>query len=94
MANLERDEIEAGLLRKGFAEAPGDHKYFKLYVDGKYTGIQTKVSRGKKYKTLGDDLISVMARQLKLTKGQFLDLIRCPLSRDAYLALLEQAGQL
>jgi hypothetical protein len=35
-----------------------------------------------------------MARQCSLTKKQFLDLLDCPLSREEYEKLLEQAGKL
>lgn len=56
MPPLDRDDVEAGLKKKGFTEEDGDHRFYKLNVGDKYTGIFTKTSRGKKYKTLGDDL--------------------------------------
>jgi len=35
-----------------------------------------------------------MARQVSLTKKQFLDLVDCPLSREDYEKLLKAAGNL
>jgi hypothetical protein len=94
MPSLERDDVETSLKKKGFLEEDGDHRFYKLMVEGKYTGIMTKTSRGKKYKTLSDDLVSLMARQLKLTKKQFVDLVNCPLTLDEYVALLRRSGEL
>lgn len=95
MPSLERDDIEAGLKKKGFVEADTgrDHRFYKLYVAGKYTGIQTKTSRGTKYKTISTGLVAHMARELKLTSKQFQDLIRCPLSFEGYVELLGQSGE-
>jgi len=94
MPSLKRDDVEASLRQKGFEEAPGDHRFFKLMVDGKYTGLFTKTSRGKKYKTLGDELVGRMARQVKLTKAEFCKLVDCSLSGDEYRALLEGRDEL
>ena len=35
-------------------------------------------------KVIPDNLISQMAKQCKLTKQQFVNLVDCPLSRDQY----------
>jgi predicted RNA binding protein YcfA (HicA-like mRNA interferase family) len=94
MPPLERDEVEAGLKKKGFAEEDGDHRFYKLKVGERYTGIFTKTSRGKKYKTLGDDLVSAMAKQIKLTRKEFIDLVSCPMSHEQYLALLKERDEL
>jgi len=42
--------------------------------------------------TLCAKLISLMARQLHLTKNQFLDLIDCPLDEEGYRAILRKSG--
>lgn len=58
MPSLKRDEVEAGLSKRGFIEETGkDHRYFRLLHDGKATGIYTKTSRGTGYKALGDGLV-------------------------------------
>jgi hypothetical protein len=90
---LDRTDIEAGLKKKGFVEEDRDHRFYALVVEGHYTGIMTKTSKGTGHKTLGDNLVGLMARQLKLTKKQFVDLVTCPLSLDDYVALLKQTGE-
>lgn len=92
MASVDLDEVVRALAKKGFQEEPGgDHRYFRLFVEGRKTGLFTKVSRGgKKYKTLGDNLIAQMARQLKLTKAQFLDLIKCTIDGQGYVAIVTE----
>lgn len=94
MASLERDIVESGLTEKGFVREDRDHRFYFLYVDGKYTGIYTKTSRGKGYKTLGNDLVSAMAKQVKLSKPQFVELVSCTLSREEYLNLLREQDAL
>lgn len=91
---LDRADIEAALTKKGFTERPdGDHRYYRLFVDGKYTGILTKTSRGSKYKTLSDGLVAAMAKQLGLTNKQFRELVECTMSGDAYLATVRASGR-
>jgi len=82
-------DIDAALQRKGFRCDPsGDHvRYF--FGD---THVNTKMSHGMGGSSLGDDLLSRMARQLRLTKKQFLALIDCPLDESGYRAILEEHG--
>jgi predicted RNA binding protein YcfA (HicA-like mRNA interferase family) len=78
-------EIDAALNKKGFRrETDGDHVCYSL-TDSK---IQTKVSHGAMGDTIGTNLMSRMARQLHLTKTQFLDLIDCTLNEDGYREIL------
>ncbi len=78
-----RKDVESGLLAKGFQQADSHHHYF-IYHDlaGKKTPVKTKTSHAGK--DLDDNLLALMARQIRLTKKQFLDLVDCPLTRDAY----------
>lgn len=95
MPSLKRDDVESSLSKKGFTEqAGGDHRYFRLFYDGKNTGIYTKTSRGTGYKSLGDGLVSSMAKQLKLPTRDFVRLIDCSMSREEYLALLAEKDEL
>ncbi len=94
MPSLPRDDVEASLKKKGFNQEEGDHRFYKLIVGGKYTGICTKTSRGKEYKSLGDNLVSQMARQLRLTTKEFVSLVDCTLSGPAYVELLREHGEL
>jgi len=41
-------------------------------------------------KDLGDSLIAQMSRQIGLSKGKFLDLVDCPLSREQYDSILKE----
>src|SRR4051794_18209364 len=83
-------DVMAGLERKGFAKKENDHTFFHLWVDDKKTRVYTKVSHGEK--EIPDNLLGAMARQLNLNKKQFLELVDCPLTREAYVASLRTAG--
>jgi len=81
----DRDNIVDSLVRKGFKKDGGDHEYFIYYnKQGKKTMKKTKVSRGSSYKTIGDKLLSKMAKQVGLTNPLFLKFVDCSLDRDAY----------
>ena len=82
------------LKKKGFVEftkKSDDHKYLELYHNGKYV-LHTKVSHNGD--DIRDSLIRAMAFQCKLTKVQFVDLAKCPLSEKEYFDLLERQGAL
>jgi hypothetical protein len=83
-------DITAGLTKKGFVTRPGDHIFFHLLVDGRKTIVNTKISRGAK--EVDDRLLGVMARQVRLNRRQFLDLIDCPLAFDDYVRILRASG--
>ena len=83
-------DVMAGLTKKGFIKKENDHTFFHLWVAGKKTRIYTKVSHGEK--EIADNLLGAMARQLNLNKKQFLELVDCPLTLDAYVASLRAAG--
>ncbi|MDI9349347.1 MAG: hypothetical protein QM537_05035 [Candidatus Symbiobacter sp.] len=84
-------KTETGLLNKGFVRSDNDHHYFRYYtIDGRKTDILTKTSHGGK--DIQDDILSLMARQCKLSRKEFLDLIDCPLSREQYEKILTDKG--
>jgi len=91
MATLEAKEIQSALERKGFQKKGGDHIFLVYHrlADNKKTRVRTKMSHGKK--TIGSALIGLMARQCKVTKSNFTNLVNCPLSREEYESLLVQA---
>lgn len=80
-----RDIIQS-LSKKGFDKAKTDHIWFTFKYNGKKTSIRTKVSHG--IQEYGDDLLSKMSGQLRLTKKVLLKFIDCPLSRDDYTSLM------
>ena len=84
-------DIDSALTRKGFEKTKdGDHYRYYLYdQQNGATLAQTKMSHGALRKTIGAPLLSQMARQLRLTKSQFLDLIDCTLDEDGYRNLLK-----
>ncbi len=87
--------IEAALTAKGFEPIEGDHHFF-VYVtkEGKRTRARTKTSHTSKMKDVPDILLSRMAGQCKLTKQQFLELVDCPMTREAYEKSLAERGEL
>ena len=76
----------ASLKKKGFCEAPGDHKFLQYFYNGKLV-LSTKISHGASH-DLGLALIIKMATQCKLDKNEFIDPINCPLSAEDYLKKL------
>lgn len=84
---MQRDKakVESALRAKGFRDSPGDHNYFVFFTqDGRKAATRTKTSFTPKAKALGDPLLAAMARQCHLSKAEFLQLVDCPLSREAY----------
>ena len=79
-------EIDSALCKKGFRrETDGKHVLYFL-VDS--AGIRTMISHGDMGETIGDNLISRMSRQIRLTKTQFLDFIDCIISEEDYRTIL------
>ena len=83
-------DVIAGLERKGFRGKENDHTFLHLWVNGKKTAIYTKVSHGEK--EIGDKLLGMMARQVKLPRRQFLELVDCPLKTEEYVRILRRDG--
>jgi hypothetical protein len=80
-------DVDAALRKKGFrCNAKGDHLFY--YFSG--ASITTKMSHGMMSSSLSADLISRMARQLHLTKKQFLELIDCTLTEEQYRNILSE----
>ena len=85
-------EIRAVLPKKGFKKAENDHTYFFLHVDGKKTGVHTKVSHGSL--EYGNSLLSLMAKRLCLTNGQLDKLLGCKIEGPEYVGILRSGGHL
>jgi predicted RNA binding protein YcfA (HicA-like mRNA interferase family) len=85
-------DVAANLERKGFVPDEGDHTFYRLFVNGKNTGIRTKISHGEK--EIHDGLLSQMAKQIRLAKKEFLELVDCPMTESRYLQLLRERGHL
>ena len=85
-------KVAANLTSKGFTTLESDHTFYRLFVDGKNTGIRTKISHGEK--EIHDGLLAQMAKQTKLIKKEFLELVDCPLTFERYLELLRNRDHL
>ena len=94
MAVRGKREVETGLKRKGFRQDDGDHHwYFYWTAEGKKTTVRTKTSHGST-KDLGDGLLKEMARQVRVTKLQFLELVDCAMTREEFEGALMDGGHL
>jgi len=84
--------VEQGLLNKGFQLSNSHHRFFVYYTQsGSKTAVRTRTSQGGT--ELDDYLLGQMAKQCKLSKSDFLQLVDCPLSQDAYESRLSSAGE-
>jgi len=80
--------IRVSLLKKGFVEVNNHHHFFWLEINGKRTTVHTYFSNGEQ--ECGDWHQGQMAKQLKLCRKEFDDLINCPLKRETYIGLLKE----
>jgi predicted RNA binding protein YcfA (HicA-like mRNA interferase family) len=84
-------QVRAALLRKGFTEKGKRHErlvYTRL--DGTKTSIRTETSHGER--ELHDGLLAEMAKQVKLSRTQFDELVECPMDRARYEQVVENTG--
>lgn len=94
MANFKNKEVTSSLVKKGFKLSKGHgnkHIYYELYnEDDKKTGINTHVSKNQQ--DINNHLISCMANDMKLSREQFIDFVRCHISDKDYLDILRLKG--
>lgn len=85
----DKRKVEEALLKKGFEDKEGDHHFFIYHtLQGKKSSIRTKTSHTPKMKEISDGILAQMAKQCRLNKQDFMNLIDCPLSREQYEARL------
>lgn len=65
---------------------------YLLYYGGKKTSVRTRLSHGAK--EYSDNLLAQMAKQVKLDRSQFDDLIDCPLTGEEYIRHLVAKGHI
>jgi len=85
-------EVKKALKLKGFREEERDHWYYFFYHDGKKTDIYTKISHNER--DISRPLCSAMARQMRLSGGQFEEFVNCDLTGEEYLKHLTDARHL
>lgn len=82
-----RVDVQKGLLNKGFRSREGDHHYYNYFnTQGKKTTVFTKTSHS--HTEISTELISLMAKQCRVTKQIFEQLVDCPLSQIQYEGIL------
>jgi hypothetical protein len=91
---IERETIRAALTRKGFREKSAGHIQLYLFVDGKKTSVFTRLSHGSGHREYSDDLVGMVARQIGLTKGEFVEFVDCRLEFVPYVGLLRQRSRI
>ena len=91
MAGLESNKVEKALLGKMRAERrEGRDWQYIIYNDQNKQVARTRLSKGSKH-SLGPHRVSEMAHQLGLeTSQQLQDLVRCTLSREQALEIIER----
>lgn len=90
---IERRELERLLLALGFQVDESDHRRFILYHNGKPL-IRTMLSRGSGHRTVGEDVVAQIARQLQISRGFLYELVRGTKKRQDYLIRLRDLGLL
>jgi hypothetical protein len=91
----DKRKVEEALLKKGFEDKEGDHHFFIYHtLQGKKSSIRTKTSHTPKMKEISDAILAQMAKQCRLNKQDFMNLIDCPLSREQYEARLTENGEI
>jgi predicted RNA binding protein YcfA (HicA-like mRNA interferase family) len=87
---LSRRKVEKALKKKGFKmEDDRDHRFYFLDKPVPKKSIFTKISTGTDYKTLGNGLVGKIARQIKLSKDDFLKYVDCSISLKDYYKILK-----
>lgn len=85
----ERSDIDKALTRKGFVkDETHHHQYIYHNLAGQRTGKRTRMSHGSSHKTIGDNLLGQMAKQLGIPKKSFLELVDCTLDQPGYEKLI------
>ena len=89
---IDSQKTYTNLKKKGFYDAPGDHKYLEFFHKGKLI-LATKISHGAAH-DINEHLIAKMANQCKLNKKDFINLASCPLSEEEYIKKLIDRGDI
>jgi hypothetical protein len=83
--------ISRALTQKGFVEDDKrDHKYYFFHFKEKKTQIYTKISHSAR--DVSSNLLSAMARQVRLTTPEFYQLVDCEMDAATYRESLVDRG--
>ena len=92
MSPLAKKKLEGVLEQKGFSRSNSRHEKYIFYWEGKKTPVHTVISHGGN--EYSDNLLGLVARQLKLTRGQLDNFVECPLTKEDYVILLQNGGHI
>ena len=88
MTTLKARRVAKALTAKlEFERHDSHHRIYRLFLDGQLVA-RTLISHGQR--ELTDFHIGQMAKQMRLSRQEFLDAVQCPLDRDSYFALVRQ----
>jgi hypothetical protein len=85
-------DIKTALLKKGFVKYNSHHEMYGLAVDGRKSGIRTRISHGERKADRW--LQRQMATQLKLSASEFAGFVECGLTRETYISLMSKRGHI
>jgi predicted RNA binding protein YcfA (HicA-like mRNA interferase family) len=91
MSSLPSREIDRALLKKGFVRENRNDRTYKLMRGSEKTGIKTILSHTSNM-DYGDHLLSMVARQMKLTKAELRQFVGCTMGHEEYVQILKQRG--
>ena len=83
--------MRAAFLSKGFIADETHHEMFWLVVGGKKTSIRTRIRHGAS--EYGDQLLTLMSRQIGLSKSELYRLIDCPMDGEKFRTILLERGK-
>jgi hypothetical protein len=85
-------DIRTGLAAKGFAIDEQRRHIVFVYEDlqGRTTTARTLLSHGAGGSDISDNLLGRMARRVGLDRSDFLRLIDCPMSRNAFDTIISE----
>ena len=89
MNRMKSRKIKSALMSKGFEKSEGSHEIYSMRVDGK-VAVSTRMSRGSSHREISKNLLSKMAKQLKMSNQQFLEYIECTYIYEDYYNFIKE----
>lgn len=94
MNTITGKELAQALERKGFRlKTGGNHDLYYFVYEEKLTGLRIPISRGSKHNYSGS-LLGRVLKEMHLDKKQFVDFVKCPMSEEKYIELLQEFNKL
>jgi len=88
VSTLKARRVDKALTTKlEFERRDSHHRIYRLYLDGRLVA-RTFLSHGQR--ELTDFHIGQMAKQMRLSRREFLNAVECPLGQEAYYDLVRE----